>query len=56
MRFKCSNSRIVSLLLVEHKIDQKCQHIETSPLICSATKLAGFCIVTTFPFNGLSYL
>ena len=56
MRFKCRESAIFSLLLVEHKIDQKSQHIETSALICSGNKLTGFYVVTTFPFNGLSYL
>ena len=52
MRFKCRKSAIFSLLLVEHKIDQKSQHIETSALICSGNKLTGFYVVTTFPFNG----
>ena len=56
MRFKCRKSAIFSLLLVEHKIDQKSQHIETSALICSGNNLTGFYVVTTFPFNGLSYL
>ena len=45
---------IVATLIISSPIKcQRCSHIETSQLVCTANQLAGFYMKSTLALNGL---